>query len=197
MSENHCSGQAGQKGKGLARWRDLIQNNFVGLLSFSKNPPWFDARGVAIGFFVGLGLPIGSHTMILGALVLLARFNFPVAFAITWIVNPFTAVPIYYAYYYLGCLLLGDSTSMGMEGFRELMAPVLKADNFVQALKLFVYMDFRILVRLEVAALAVAMVAAVVGYTATYCTLAKRRDMALPKSNHEGESSAISSTAGK
>lgn len=103
------------------------------------------------------------------------KFNFPVAFAVTWVVNPFTVIPLYYGYYVAGCFLLGDSPSMGMEGFREIMAPVLNADNFVQALKLFLLSDLRILERWMAAAAVFSIAAAAAGYVAAYALFAKRK----------------------
>ncbi len=161
--------------KPLLTWRDTIRKNLIAPLSLSNNPVWFDARGVAIGLLVGLGVPIGGHTVTLALLLVLVRFNFPVAFAITWIVNPFTVIPIYYGYYAAGSFLLGDAPSMGMDGFRGMMAPVLNASNFLQALKLFVFLDFRILERWMVAALLFSTVSAALGYVATYVVLTNRR----------------------
>ena len=125
---------------------------------------------------MGLGVPIGGHTVTLGLLLVLVRFNFPVAFAVTWIVNPFTVIPMYYGYYATGSFLLGDAPSMGMDGFREMMAPVLNADNFFQALKLFVLLDFRILERWMVAALLFSTASAALGYVAAYVVLTNRRN---------------------
>jgi len=167
------------------RWvamRDTVWKNLIAPLSFSSNPPWFDARGVAIGLLVALGVPIGAHTVVLGMLLLLVRFNFPVAFAVTWVVNPFTVIPLYYGYYVAGCFLLGDSPSMGMEGFREMMAPVLNADNFLQALKLFLLSDLRILERWMAAAAVFSVAVAAVGYFASYVLFAKRTKSQAPAS---------------
>jgi uncharacterized protein (DUF2062 family) len=161
----------------LLRCRDFIQRNVVDPLSFSKNPPWFDARGVAIGLFVALGIPIGGHTATLGLLLLMIRYNFPMAFAFTWIVNPLTVIPIYYGYYWAGGFLLGHSTAMGMEDFRQTMAPILDAGNFLQALKLFLYLDFGILERWMLAALLVSVLFAVLGYIAAYFIQTHRKEI--------------------
>jgi uncharacterized protein len=160
----------------LLRCRDFFQRNIVDPLSFSNNPPWFDARGVAIGLFVALGIPIGGHTATLGLLLLMIRYNFPVAFAFTWIVNPLTVIPIYYGYYYAGGFLLGHSTAMDMEDFRQTMAPILDAGNFLQALKLFLYLDFGILERWVLAALLLSTLFAALGYIAAYFIQTHRKE---------------------
>jgi uncharacterized protein len=174
--EPRSLGNTGQIRERLLLYRDLIQTNIVDPSSFSKNPPWFDARGVAIGLFVALGIPIGGHSATLGLLLLMIRYNFPMAFALTWIVNPLTVIPIYYGYYYAGSLLLGHSTVMGMENFRQTMTPVLDTGNFLQALKLFFYLDFGILERWMLAALLVSTLFAALGYIAAYFIQTHRKE---------------------
>ena len=159
----------------LPRCRDLIQRHLIAPLSLSNNPPWYDARGAAIGFIVALGVPIGGHTVALALLLPLVRYNFAIAFAVTWIVNPFTVVPLYYGYYYLGSLVLGDSTVMGIDGFRKEMAPVLNAGSFLEALRLFISLDLRILERWMVTAAAVSTLSAALGYVAAYLIQTNRK----------------------
>ncbi len=121
---------------------------------------------MAIGLFVALGIPIGGHTVTLGLLLPLISYNFAIAFAVTWIVNPFIVVPLYYAYYYSGSLVLCDSAVMGIAGFKTTMAPVLNAGSFLEALKLFVFSDLRILGRWIVIAVPVSIISAALGYVA-------------------------------
>ncbi|MDZ7842048.1 MAG: DUF2062 domain-containing protein [Gammaproteobacteria bacterium] len=54
------------------------------------------ARGVAVGLFIGLTPTVGVQTllMIVGCIVL--RGNFPAAFLVSWVSNPFTVVPLYW-----------------------------------------------------------------------------------------------------
>ena len=114
--------------------------------------------------------------MALGLLLPLVSYNFAIAFAVTWIVNPFTVVPLYYAYYYTGSLVLGDSAVMGIDGFRMTMAPVLNAGSFVEALKLFVSLDLRILERWMVTAAPVSIISAALGYVLAYSIQTKRKN---------------------
>jgi uncharacterized protein (DUF2062 family) len=57
--------------------------------------------GVAIAF-----IPLPVHTVVGVLAALYWRFNLPVVLASTWVVNPFTVVPVYYGAYRLGTILL-------------------------------------------------------------------------------------------
>jgi uncharacterized protein (DUF2062 family) len=57
--------------------------------------------GLAIAF-----VPLPIHTIGAVLAALYWRLNLPVAIVSTWVVNPFTVVPIYYGAYRLGTLLL-------------------------------------------------------------------------------------------
>src|SRR5258707_11328229 len=57
--------------------------------------------GVAISF-----IPLPVHTVVGVLAALYWRFNLPVVLASSWVVNPFTVVPIYYGAYRLGSILL-------------------------------------------------------------------------------------------
>lgn len=57
--------------------------------------------GVLCAFFP---LPGQMPLALIGALMF--RANVPMALALTWITNPFTTLPIFYAAYYLGALIL-------------------------------------------------------------------------------------------
>jgi hypothetical protein len=69
VSEDGHLEKTGLLSKRLNRCRDLIQRNLIAPLSLSNNPLCFDARGVAIGPFAALGIPIGGHTIALGRLL--------------------------------------------------------------------------------------------------------------------------------
>lgn len=57
--------------------------------------------GIAIAF-----IPLPVHTIAAVLAALYWRLNLPVALASTWVVNPFTVVPVYYGAYRLGAMLL-------------------------------------------------------------------------------------------
>jgi len=64
------------------------------------------AAGVAAGLFIGLLIPVAQILLAAVAAVAL-RANIPVAAAATFITNPLTVPPIYYAAYHLGAWVTG------------------------------------------------------------------------------------------
>ena len=64
------------------------------------------AAGVAAGLFIGLLIPVAQILLAAVAAVAL-RANIPVAAAATFITNPLTVPPIYYAAYHLGAWATG------------------------------------------------------------------------------------------
>jgi uncharacterized protein len=108
-------------------WRSLLRRSFDERPAASSNPPWFDARGIAVGLAVGFGLPIGTQMVCLGALRLIFRFNSLLAFAFTWVNNPITLIPMYYGYYCLGSMMLGKPVIINLHAFREAMKPIVEA----------------------------------------------------------------------
>jgi len=63
------------------------------------------ARGVALGVMVGILVPV-AHTILAALFALPARANVAVAALTTFIANPLTIPPIWYAAYWLGTWLL-------------------------------------------------------------------------------------------
>jgi len=66
------------------------------------------ARGIAVGLFIGLTPTVGFQTMLMVAGCMMLRGNFPVAFLISWISNPITMGPLYFAFAVLGDAVFGD-----------------------------------------------------------------------------------------
>lgn len=62
-------------------------------------------RAVAMGLFIAW-IPLPIHIPMAAALALLLRLNIPAAVSATLIVNPLTAVPLYYFAYWIGCRVL-------------------------------------------------------------------------------------------
>jgi uncharacterized protein (DUF2062 family) len=150
------------------KWRGIFYSRFIQPLVSSRNPPWFDARGVAVGLAIGFGVPVGIQMIVLGLLRLIFRFNAVIAFAFTWVNNPLTLIPMYYAYYCLGSLLLGRPSVMGLEAFRDLLRPLLTTSYFWEALRSYISLGEEIITRWSVTAVLVSMVSATVGYVAAY-----------------------------
>jgi hypothetical protein len=153
----------------------VVQRYLLQALSISGNPPKVDARGVGIGLLVALGLPVGTHTLALAMLRPLVRYNVGLAFAVTWVVNPFTVVPLYWAYYCLGALFLNDSSTVNIEAFRQVLEPILHADHFLAGVKEFLRLDLEILERWAIGAAFVSIPLSVVGYVVTYRIQTRRR----------------------
>jgi len=149
---------------GQSKFRKHIIEPFTS----SRNPPWFDARGVAVGLFIGLGIPVGTQMMVLGLLRLLFRFNTIIAFACTWVNNPVSIIPMYYGYYCLGSLMLGRQVIMSAEDFQTLMRPMLYPEYFWHSAQAFVYLGWDIVVRWSVAALTVSVACGLIGYLGSY-----------------------------
>jgi len=149
------------------RLRGLFSKYFVEPLVLSRNPPWFDARGVAVGFIVGFGTPIGSHCVATLLLRSVFRFNLIVALAFTWVCNPFNVIFLYYGYYFLGSIILGKP-SMDFEVFRQLLDPIAQKSYFWEVLQGFMQLGKDLLLRWTIAATVLAAISGTLGYVITY-----------------------------
>lgn len=159
---------------GVSGWRAFARKILGGSLARSTNPPWFDARGVAVGLAVGFGLPLGSQMVCLGLLRLAFRFNSLVAFAFTWVNNPITLLPMYYGYYCLGSLVLGKPIAMNVAAFRELMRPIMEAGHFWDSMAAFADLSLDFIARWAVSAALIALSAGIVGYVLAYSAQKRR-----------------------
>ncbi len=148
--------------------RSLFRRRFVDPFVSSKNPPWFDALGMAAGLFVGLGIPLGVQMLLLGLSRLCMRFNFAIAFACSCVNNPLSVIPLYYGYYCLGSRILGRQTTLDAAAFRAMLKPVTQADYFWESLHSFLYLGRDILLRWSLGAVLVASVVAVLGGVVCY-----------------------------
>lgn len=88
----------------------------------------FNRRGVAGGLAVGLlvGILIPFAQIFFGTIgAILVRVNLPVAAFATFVTNPFTVPPLYYAAYRLGNFLIGSdvpsSTAIGPDMFNKVV----------------------------------------------------------------------------
>jgi len=62
-------------------------------------------RAVAVGLLVAAIIPV-AHTLVAAMAAVPTRANLVIAAAITWLINPFTIAPFYYAAYLVGTALL-------------------------------------------------------------------------------------------
>jgi uncharacterized protein len=152
----------------VSRCRGFLYRHLAQPLVLSKHPPRYDARGVSLGLWVGLAIPMGGHMVTLALCRLVLRFNFLVAFAFSAVANPFTVIPLYYGYYRLGAFLLGRTENIDYELFRKMMSPVLGSSYFWEAVSAFIQLSKEILVSWFVGAFVVSLPVAVIGYVVTY-----------------------------
>lgn len=152
-----------ERAKSNGRW-NILRKYFFDPFVSSNNPPWFDARGIAVGLFVGFGIPIGAQLMCLGLLRGLFRYNMLMAFAFTWVNNPISVIPMYYGYYYLGSKLLGRPAIMSASDFQDLMSPIIHANYFWESVHSFLYLGWDFVIRWSVTALTIGLTTGVAGY---------------------------------
>ena len=92
--------------------------NRTGCLSLQR---YALARGVAVGIFVGLTPTVGVQTLLMLGGCLLLRANFPAAFIASWVSNPLTIAPMYFAFRVLGQTL-----------FQPLFSPFIDGSDLVE-----------------------------------------------------------------
>jgi uncharacterized protein len=86
----------------------------------SNGTPHSLAISVALGFFVGCFVPTGGHTVIVLLLAFLFKADKILAFAATWIANPYTITFLYPFFCFVGARILGiDMTFQQID--REIM----------------------------------------------------------------------------
>lgn len=148
---------------------------FIEPFLLSEHPPWFDARGVALGLLAGFGFPLGLQWISLGLLRLGIRFNVILALAFTWVNNPLTVAPMYYGYYKIGASLIGGSSRVSSETFVQLMSPMFNADGFLESFYGLGQIGSDILIRWSIGAAITGLFFGVSGYIFTYFVQSYRR----------------------
>ena len=88
----------------------------------ADDPPWRLALGAAIGIFVTFTPTVGFQMLLVVFLAWLFRANKAIGLPIVWISNPATIVPIFYACYVIGRVIL-QSEPIGMEWWNALSEP--------------------------------------------------------------------------
>ncbi|MDG2149723.1 MAG: DUF2062 domain-containing protein [Planctomycetota bacterium] len=85
----------------------FLREKIVDPVRRAQGTPESIARGSAVGMFIALTPTVGVQSLLVTACALPLRGNLPVALVMCWITNPITLIPFYFAYYWLGALLLG------------------------------------------------------------------------------------------
>jgi uncharacterized protein (DUF2062 family) len=158
----------------LPRLGQIIYDKLIGPLVSSRFPPWYDARGVALGLIIGFAIPVGGQVLTLTLLRIAIRFKYLASLAFSLVSNPFNMIPLYYGYYLLGSVMVGRAPSMNFEVFERLMHPVMEKTYFWEALSAFSQLGCEILFRWVIAAVILAVVFGLVGYGVTYRVQLKR-----------------------
>jgi uncharacterized protein (DUF2062 family) len=85
----------------------FLQCRIIEPIRRAQGTPESIARGGALGLWVALTPTVGVQSLVVTALAVPLRANLPVSLVMCWITNPITLVPFYFAYYWLGTMMLG------------------------------------------------------------------------------------------
>ncbi len=96
-------------------WIGQIKIRVIDPIWRAQGSPESVARGGAMGLWVALTPTVGIQTMIVLLLAVPMRANMPIAMAMCWITNPVTLIPFYFAFYWIGAVVLGQQVA----GFSE------------------------------------------------------------------------------
>jgi len=158
----------------LSNTKNFLRNILIGFKGFfvdpfvlSHNPPWFDARGVFVGLFIGTGIPLGAQTICLGLFRLVVRFNVILALVFTWVNNPLTVAPMYYGFYLIGSFVLNKPAVTDLQEFYLLITPVLQAKEILVAMRQFLALGSDIILSWFVGAFLTAIPLGFAGYFVT------------------------------
>lgn len=156
------------------KYKKLLYEYVITPFSSSRKPPWHDARGTVVGLWVGFAFPVGTQCVLMLLLRTIFRYNIIIAFAVSWVSNPFTMVPMYYGYYCLGSLVLGQPASLSHHAFSDLIHPVMHAGYFWDTVPAFLALGWDFLKRWLVAGVSLAAITSPFGYFLTYRVQTKR-----------------------
>ena len=151
-----------------------LYDYFLMPLVLSKNPPWFDARGVSLGFVAGFIMPIGGQLLLIGILRMLLRFNTLLAISFSLISNPFTVIPLYRGYYGIGSLFIGNSINLDKQQFDTIMDSIVNQTYAWNSIAAFSDLGLDILVRWFLGAVVLAAIFGTIGYIVTFFFQSKR-----------------------
>ena len=108
-------------------WR-LVKKYYYKLIRADGSPHAI-ALGVALGLFLGTAIPLGQALLaVLFAIIF--RANKIVAFAVTWVSNPYTTPFMYLGFCYLGSRILGNP--LGIKQIELMVKDILTAFSFMK-----------------------------------------------------------------
>jgi uncharacterized protein (DUF2062 family) len=85
----------------------LVRKKLVEPILRAQGSPVSIARGAALGMWFTLTPTVGIQMFLVTVIGLPWKANIPIAIALVWLSNPLTIVPMYYAFYWLGTVLMG------------------------------------------------------------------------------------------
>lgn len=141
-----------------------LRQRLLDPLIASKHPRGFNSLGAGIGLAAGFACPIGLQFFTITSFRVFFKFNTILALGLSLVSNPFTVAPLYYGYYRLGSLILGQPASMSMEGFEGALDAALQAGYFWDTIPALLKLGKDVIVRWSVSALILATVFGVLGY---------------------------------
>ena len=165
----------------------FLRRKVVEPIRRAQGTPESIARGGAMGLWVALTPTVGVQSLLVTALAVPMRANLPVSLVMCWITNPITLVPFYFAYYWLGTMLLGEPTDSYL-AIGELISQQFKAMSEVGFVASMRPLGSRILWPMCVGSLVLASVVALPAYHVLRWFFRRRqRDTGVP----EGGAAAV------
>lgn len=105
----------------------LLEEKLVQPFRIARGSPRAMARGASMGLWVALTPTVGFQMLLVAFLAVPLRANVAVALAMVWVSNPITVIPLYFAYYWLGTVVLGVET-LGYGDVHELLRALFATD---------------------------------------------------------------------
>jgi len=128
------------------------------------------AMAVALGFFVACFIPLMGHTIIVLLLAYVFKTDKIIAYAATWLANPYTMPFMYPFFCYIGSKIIGTNLS-----FKHI------EENFMVIIEHFSWAKFKVtgeefLFSFLVGGFVCGLIVAVIGYCITYVFVKKYRN---------------------
>lgn len=155
----------------------LLDERIVKPLRQVQGSPSSIARGATMGVFVALTPTVGLQMAIVAVLGIPLRANIPLAVAVVWISNPFTVVPMYFGYYWLGTATLGVPTRSYAE-LKALFGSLLQVESVGQTFRV---LGWEVAMPMSVGSALIATVGALVTYPLVLVWSRRRRERRMRK----------------
>lgn len=144
----------------MRRLRRYLVHNIL----HADDPPHRLALGVAIGLFVTFTPTLGIQMVLILLLAWLCRANLVIGLPVTWVSNPLTIWPIYYACYKVGTFVVGGDR-VNRAWWEQLKDP---PDGWISAISFYWERLMTVASPLWVGCLIVATLIGIASYIATY-----------------------------